>query len=245
MDTNQKQFSIGKLLLLALLPGALLVTAYIATLGLRDTIPPFSSFIVLAVFLLMPVLLLTIMRYSKKEYGSYSFKSAFKNHVSMPVGKIILYAIVPAIFAIAVFTLLGPIENQIMRSTMFAKVPEYFYLAHFAESYKNYPNYIIIITMALYLLGNGIFGPIAEELYFRGFLTSHIERFGAWAPVIVSVLFSLYHFFSPWEIVTRIVALLPFAYIAWKKKNIYIGIAVHCFLNTASAIMMILSFLNA
>ncbi|MFN2272167.1 MAG: lysostaphin resistance A-like protein, partial [Anaerolineae bacterium] len=75
-----------------------------------------------------------------------------------------------------------------------------------------------------------------EEMYFRGYLLPRLSRFGAWAPLINTLLFSLYHFFTPWQNVTRIIALIPMVYVGWWKKNIYLGMIVHCLANTFSAI---------
>jgi membrane protease YdiL (CAAX protease family) len=56
---------------------------------------------------------------------------------------------------------------------------------------------------------NAVAGPVVEEVYFRGYLLPRISRFGAWAPLINTVLFSVYHFFTPWQNVGRILGLLP------------------------------------
>jgi uncharacterized protein len=48
-----------------------------------------------------------------------------------------------------------------------------------------------------------------EELYFRGYLLPRLYRFGIWAPLINISLFSLYHYWTPWGVLSRIVMLLP------------------------------------
>ena len=50
-------------------------------------------------------------------------------------------------------------------------------------------------------------GPIVEELYFRGYLLPRMEWMGRWAPLVNVSLFSLYHFWSPWQILGRILGL--------------------------------------
>jgi membrane protease YdiL (CAAX protease family) len=78
-----------------------------------------------------------------------------------------------------------------------------------------------------------------EELYFRGYLLPRIPASKQWAPLINVLLFSLYHFFSPWQNVTRIVALIPFVYaVAW-KRNIRIGMWAHCLMNTLGMIPLL------
>lgn len=84
-------------------------------------------------------------------------------------------------------------------------------------------------------------GPVTEELYFRGYLLPRISRFGALAPVINVVLFSLYHFFTPWRNLGRILGLLPMVYTVWWKRDIRIGIAVHVLGNLLSMLSVLLA----
>jgi len=39
-------------------------------------------------------------------------------------------------------------------------------------------------------------------------------------------------FYSPWPLITRLVAVLPLAYAVNWKRNVYLGIVAHCLLNT-------------
>lgn len=59
--------------------------------------------------------------------------------------------------------------------------------------------------------------PSVEELYFRGFLLPRIPGGSHWAPLLNASLFSLYHFWLPWDFFGRLVA-LPVAYVVqWKR----------------------------
>jgi membrane protease YdiL (CAAX protease family) len=89
------------------------------------------------------------------------------------------------------------------------------------------------------LIFGNIVGPAVEELYFRGYLLPRLSRFKVWAVPINSVLFALYHFYSPWDVITRSVGILPISYTAYKKKNLYIGMVVHWTLNTLSSISLL------
>ena len=57
-----------------------------------------------------------------------------------------------------------------------------------------------IVTLCAFFVLNGVIGPVVEELYFRGFLLPRMERLGRWAPLVNATLFSIYHFWSPWQI---------------------------------------------
>ncbi len=93
--------------------------------------------------------------------------------------------------------------------------------------------------MVLHVLINGLVGPIVEELYFRGYLLPGIARYGGWAPVLNTILFALYHFWTPWQLLARFVGLLPLVYTVFRRRNIYLAMIVHCSLNTIGAILML------
>src|SRR5918993_2586461 len=102
----------------------------------------------------------------------------------------------------------------------------------------------MLIMWVFGLIVNVIAGPVVEEMYFRGYLLPRISRFGAWAPLINTVLFSLYHFFSPWLNVSRIITFLPTIYAAWWKRSIYLSMIVHILGNVAGAVLTVLLILG-
>ena len=73
----------------------------------------------------------------------------------------------------------------------------------------DYSKPALLITYGLAALFVVVLGPVVEELYFRGHLLPRMQFAGRWAPLLHSVLFALYHFFTPWMIVTRSIAMLP------------------------------------
>ncbi len=53
---------------------------------------------------------------------------------------------------------------------------------------------------------------------------------------LIAVLFSLYHFWLPFNNIFRITIFAPVAYVAYRKKNLYISICFHCLCNLISVI---------
>ena len=100
-----------------------------------------------------------------------------------------------------------------------------------------------MLMIAILAILNILIGPITEELFFRGYLTTKISRYGKLAPLNITVLFSLYHFWLPFNNLFRIIIFFPAAYLAWKLKNIYITIVFHCLSNLVSTIMIIAGIL--
>ena len=114
----------------------------------------------------------------------------------------------------------------------------------FAEDFTRYSTAVLLIT---WTSGSrdGIAGPVVEEMYFRGYLLPRISRLGAWAPLVNTVLFSLYHFFTPWLNVGRIIGLLPMVYAAWWKKSIYVSMAVHVLGNAIPMLFVLAGLLRS
>ncbi|MFJ1458285.1 type II CAAX prenyl endopeptidase Rce1 family protein [Nocardia sp. N2S4-5] len=69
--------------------------------------------------------------------------------------------------------------------------------------------------------------PLIEELYFRGFLLPRIAHLGRLAPVINTILFSLYHLWSPWAFLSRVLFTFPGYWLAWRHRDIRISIGMH------------------
>ena len=231
--------SIGRLILSVFLPATLVLLLYIGALNFRDTIPPLLSWILIGIFVLLPFELYVILRASKNEHGKYSLKSALIYNNKIAPRKLLLKAIIPFCIAGAVAALVGNFETQFMTSTVFKFVPEYFKLEDFINQTTQYPSTTILLTCILYVVANVFVLPVVEELYFRGYLMPRIERFGILAPISITVLFSLYHFWAPWANVMRILAIFPYTYSVFKNKNIYIGIMVHCAINIFSSASML------
>jgi membrane protease YdiL (CAAX protease family) len=80
-----------------------------------------------------------------------------------------------------------------------------------------------------------------EEVYFRGFLLPRMNKLGKSAPLVNAALFSIYHLFSPWELISRVFGCAPFAYAVWHTKDIRISIAVHCSMNMIGCVIMLVT----
>ncbi|MDQ0257768.1 membrane protease YdiL (CAAX protease family) [Evansella vedderi] len=250
METSSKNvrdnLSIWKVLLLIFLPTSLLTLTYLLVgYLLGDTIPTILIFFLLAMFLLFPIQIFVVIRASKKEYGSYSLKSAFSNYQKLKWWQIFLYAALTWGFAGLMTITIAPLENMLFASVskqLFDMLPPYFDWSNI-DYLLNYSTNILLFTCVMFVILNVFIGPIVEELFFRGYLTAKMSRFGNYTPFIVTVLFSLYHFWLPFNNLFRIIAFFPAFYLAWKKKNIFIAIGFHCLCNAFSTITFIVALL--
>ena len=239
-----KDLSIPKLLLLTFIPALGIVASFIFfTFLLREVIPPFLCNLFGIVLVMVPFQMGVILYTSKKEYGKYSLKSALTYTQKISKKHFIGSTLFSIAWVTIIFLVLGNIEHEFMFKTLFVFVPDYFKLGDFPNQISLYHINILKVTCVLLLVLNGLLAPIVEELYFRGFLLPRLSRFGKYSPLIITILFSFYHLFSPWENITRIIAMFPYNYLVWKHKNIYIGILTHCFMNLISgALIFVLIF---
>ena len=100
--------------------------------------------------------------------------------------------------------------------------------AGFAESGSGTAKAVTAVGNVLVLI---LLAPLVEDLYFRGYLLPRLGRFGAWAALINSSLFALYHLWKPWDVINLIIILAPIFYAVWRSMDIRIGIAAHIALN--------------
>lgn len=223
------------LLLRIFVPTIVLSLSYLL-LGHFCNIPYILLFCILGTVILAPMELGMILSASKKEYGKYSLKSAFDEQEKLALWKIVLIAFAFLGVAGLLSAFVAPLENQIfaqMRTALLNGLPTGFDWTNY-EYIKSFSKPTLILTCVYYGIFNVLIGPITEELFFRGYLTSHYKKQGLFVPILITVLFSLYHFWLPFHNVFRILAFSPVAYVAYKKKNIYISIWFHCMCNLFS-----------
>jgi uncharacterized protein len=242
-ESDIEQHSIIKSIILHLLPGVLILIFYIivAPIFERNAIPSMNALLLAVVVVLIPFELGFLLYQGKKKNGRLSLKGIVLYRKPVRAWQYIAISL-PCIAWIIL--LLGiatqPIDNYIIDKVFFW-LPEWFNMANIAGNIEHYSQGSLLWASILGIVFNGIAGPVVEELYFRGYLLPRISRLKGWAPLVNAVLFSIYHFFTPWQNPARILAMLPMVYAVWWKKNIYIGIIIHCAVNIISVAMIILA----
>lgn len=245
-DKNNSNLSLWKVILLIFIPTTILTLAYFMVGPLvQEIIPAYLLFFILAMIVLFPVQLIVVLRASKREYGKYSFKSAFSNYQKLNWWKVFVYGALLWGFAGIMSVTVAPLEQSLfspLSDRLFNLLPAY-YDWNNLEYLRQYPRNTLLLMIVILAILNIFIGPITEELFFRGYLTAKISRYGKLAPLIITVLFSLYHFWLPFNNLFRIIIFYPAAYVAWKLKNIYIAMVFHCLSNLVSTIMIITGIL--
>lgn len=236
---NKNQLKVTKLLAMTFIPPLITIILYIFSLQFRDVVPPTLSFVLIALFVLAPMELIILLRENKKENGRLGLDCAltYNKKINKPRAALLIVLLF-CIAGIAV-GFVGGLENEIVMPFVNQYVPDYFIVNNFVNQLDDYPKYIIYITVALFFIANTIILPVIEELYFRGYMMSKTDRLGKFAPLIITILFSLYHFWLPWQNISRILGVLPYTYAVRKTENLYIGIFVHCLCNLVGSVEML------
>ena len=230
------QHSLARTVVLHLLPGVLMVAFYVvAGPVVRGLGFPSLMAIYLAILFVLIPFELGYLFYRARSNGSSLGSVVLYRE---PVPRVQFVALVLGLLAWSsiFYVLIYPPLDEFFIEYVFSWLPESFFLA---EDFAQYSTAALLITWAFGLVANALVGPIVEEVYFRGYLLPRISRFGVWAPLVNTVLFSIYHFFTPWQIVGRIVGLLPMVDSAWWNRSIYVSMGAHV-LGYVSVMLMLL-----
>jgi membrane protease YdiL (CAAX protease family) len=121
---------------------------------------------------------------------------------------------------------------------VFAGLPSW-WLVSDPTAVVDFPRGLLVVTLAVGLVMNGFVGPIVEESYFRGYLLPRLSRLGWRAPVLNAVLFSLYHFWQPWALISRLGYVLPYVLAVHRTRSVAVGMAVHSAANLLGLLVLV------
>ena len=235
---DNNNHSILKSIILHLFPGLLVLISIIIITPLLEkyNLPLVLVLIFSFGFILIPFELGYMLYQGKKRNGKFSLKGIILFKEAIPKWQYIIYTIPVIIWIFLVYGVLAPPIDNFIIEKLFSWIPEIYFLN---MDFNLYSQSALFVMWIAYLGFNCILAPLIEELYFRGYLLPKISDIGKWAPILNIILFSLYHFFSPWQNPVRIIALFPMVYLVWWKKNVYLGIIIHGIVNTLGAIAML------
>lgn len=230
------------MVVLHLLPGALtmlfmlLTTFLIEGMGIPPSVPILFVFVA-------PVLIL--MQLGFLFYKGWQLNGKLSLHGivlfrddTMPWWKIVVLAWpLLAWIAFVWFVAKTPVNNFFIEH-VFAWMPVNFLDEYFLDNLNQYSPAFLRVLGVLFALSITLGGAV-EELYFRGYLLPRMGSLGVWAPITNVVLFSLYHFWSPWENVTRLLALSPWIFAVWRTRNLYLSLLIHFIINAFAAISLL------
>ena len=113
---------------------------------------------------------------------------------------------------------------------LFSWVPAWFVFSN-PKRYAALGRSVLLVTFSARLLLDGLVIPVIEEFYFRGYLLPRMSRLGLRAPRLNAALFSVYHFWQPFNLPTLFLLSLPLSLAVWKTKNVRVSLFTHLILN--------------
>jgi membrane protease YdiL (CAAX protease family) len=239
-DADFEQHSTPTSIALHLLPGVLLAALFYLTgpLALTAGYPAIAAGIVCGAVVLVGGELGWLLHEGHRRTGSWSVAGALPFRPGSFTWRKALLTLGLFAGAFAASIVLGSISGS-FKDEFFTWLPEWA-LNPLPASFLDTGTQTAHVATALgYLVFLVILGPLAEELYFRGYLLPRISRFGAWAPLMNASLFALYHLWKPWDVLTVLAVLGPATYAVWKLKDIRISIAVHVAINATGWLLNI------
>lgn len=214
-------------------------------LGERFGVPSFSTFLVVGILVLLPVELGVLLWEGRRRNASFSLKGVVVYRQPLPSWQYPVLIVPLLLWAGIAFMVVNPPTQAAIVETFFRWVPDSFFVGSFTGGMDDYSRVILVTSAIMLVIVNGVVGPVVEELYFRGYLLPRMAWARGWAPLLNTVLFAVYHFFSPWQTPARIISLTPVYYAVWWKRNIYVGIAVHCLLNLMASVGLLVFVLRS
>jgi len=214
---------------LHLVPGALIVAAYmllaepfVKAIGY----PIFLAWAIALVIVLAPVLF-GLLWLGRKRNGRYSLRGVV-HYLDKPISRGKITAIIAGliVWMTVVSLALLPLDNLVF-DTFFTWI-SYEGAGGSGTAYLDgYAHSLVVVTMVICLPLTGFTLPLIEELYFRGFLLPRISHLRWGAPVLNTVLFAVYHFWTPWSVLSKIIFMFPAVWLVWRKRDIRISIGMH------------------
>jgi uncharacterized protein len=241
------QHSVTKSIVLHLIPGFALATFVVLTAPTFAGwgMEPFFVLFIGIGLVIAPLELGYLSLYARRTTGSWSPLAAVDYRAKLPLRRLLLLgaglAGIMLAFVVAQFMFLDRLI-----APLFAWMPEaLFGMSVIEEGADPLVGGALVAMLLTGFVFNGLVGPVTEELYFRGHLLPRIDRFGSRAPVINSLLFALYHMWTPWRWPQIFFGMLPMSWMAWRTRSVAVSMVAHIMVNFVFLVMMTLLLLEA
>ncbi|MDQ2717615.1 MAG: CPBP family intramembrane metalloprotease [Chloroflexota bacterium] len=233
-----EQHSLIQSLVLHLFPGlCVLAFGFLAThFVIQAGFPGTLALLLSALLIGTPLRLGYLLYQGKKQHGVFSLQGIVLYWGRMPWWQYLLILLPIMVYAIALEVLLSPV-NSFPLTHMFWWLPPALLPSGAVTSLTT----ATLITALLAVLIDGIVVPVVEEVYYRGYLLPRLSRLGWLAPVVNVLLFTLGHFWQPYNYLLIFLLVLPEVYLVYWKRNIKISILIHCTANTLGAVLTLVA----
>ncbi|MFX0051185.1 MAG: lysostaphin resistance A-like protein [Candidatus Hermodarchaeota archaeon] len=245
------QYSLEFLLVLHLLPGVLLFIGMIlfsqpevaSFFGVDPKLGPVFGYLAASTLLLVEVLWL--VREKRKSERRELQERIIRYTEKSPIWQYIVVIPILVAFMLIMYLGVAPLVQPFIIDTFFSWYPQEYNFQVILHDQSVLSNLKTYEGAQLLAIINFIFPAttltIVEELYFRGYLLPRMEEHvKGYAPLLNTILFSVYHFFSPWENPIRILATLPIVYLVWYKRDVRFLMITHLLANAVGGVYVLL-----
>lgn len=234
-----------------------LISSLLIYIGLYVIIPILLSkdvpFLVgYLIFLYIPHILLfvTSLFLYRKEGNSWNITD-FKSRMQLnPMKKADWFFVIGLIFFYLITSwLLTPVSNWLAKIPFFSP-PDFFpaeinpnkvRIPGFAFDYKLSGEYWVFIA---YFAG-WFFNIFGEELLWRGIiLPRQVKQYSSKAWIYHGIIWCIWHFYWKWSFITLLPFTLALSYVVYKRKNTWIGIIAHGFLNAIPPVIALIEIIK-
>jgi membrane protease YdiL (CAAX protease family) len=235
------QLPLGRAVALHLLPGTLTMAALLALTPalVRSGWPRGMAYQVAVGFVGIPVMLGVILRYARWTTGRAGLWAAVRYRQRQPLWVYPAVLVPMLAWAFGLFFANGPLRDY-LAGHVFAWLPAY--LLPDWQPPAPPERALLLAALVLQLLVDGLAAPVVEELYFRGFLLPRLAYLGAWAPLVNTALFTVQHWWQPWNWAQIFLIMLPLVYLVWWRRSVWISVVMHCAGNSIGALLALAEF---
>lgn len=239
-EFDLSQQGIARMLVYHLMPGVAIMASYLLVLkvNLFGDWPRIVVFGIIAAIMAILVQLGMLMAVARKEKGTYDVFSIIGFRRKDSLTKLLITSLALLLVVGALFASTGGVSERLF-NLVFHLDKEVFDIA---QDMNQFSKGIVLTAIIVTFFSTTLIAPVIEELYFRGFLLARMKHLKVKGVLINSLLFAVYHFWSPWLILTRFVALTPLFYFVYKKESIWLGIIVHCLANFMTVVELAVVF---
>ncbi len=212
--------------------GVLITLFYItlAPMVIDNGLPGFSVLLLAELFILAPLGFAHLWIVSK-GYDDQKLKNLFPFAEKLPKSVFLKWTLLGVFLVLLVYIPHYPL-GLFLRQEVFGWLPEWYFNPTYGTDNLKLISQVFLVGIFI----DGVIGPTIEELFFRGYLLPRMTYLKNWAPIVNGALFGIYHLWQPHNLIAAMAIGIILSYIVWKKRNVYLGIAVHCSLNTIGAV---------
>lgn len=202
-------------------------------------LPGFATLLLAEVFILAPLVGGHLLVLGKRIDGRLSLEHVILFKEKMSWKHFSLWVIGGMVLSALIYAPLYPLGLH-LRETIFSWLPPWYFN-------PTYGTDSLELVARMFLIGvfiDGLVGPIIEELFFRGYLLPRMAYLKNMAPIVNGIMFGLYHFWQPHNLVAVCAMGVILSWIVWKTKNVYLGITIHCAMNIIGSLSGYYAALN-